>query len=124
MKKKLIALLAAILITASVALAMLVVGANAMMNQNGTTVSSLSSLTVSTSSPTLSSDQAQIAQLQDLVAQYQAREQQYQAALDGENQQLSQAAEQMQMVQQLLAYLESHGLIRIDNQGQIYITEN
>jgi ABC-type lipoprotein release transport system permease subunit len=112
MRKKLIALLAAILITGTIAMAMLVVGVNAMTNQNGTPVSS---------SPALS-DQAQIAQLQSLVAGYQAREQQYQAALDDDNQQLAQAASTMQNIQQLLAYLQSQGLIQIDNQGQIYIT--
>jgi capsule polysaccharide export protein KpsE/RkpR len=67
------------------------------------------------------SSQDQIAQLQSLVTQYQAREQQYQAALTSDNQQLSQASQEMQMIQQLLAYLQNRGLIQIDNQGQITI---
>ena len=57
-----------------------------------------------------------------LVAQYQAREQQYQAALKSDNDQLTQTASELQMIQQLLAYLQSHGLIQIDNQGQITVT--
>jgi hypothetical protein len=55
---------------------------------------------------------------------YKAREQQYQAALAADNQQLSQVASQVQMIQQLLAYLQNQGIIRIDNQGQIYVTSN
>jgi len=39
MRKQIVALLAAILITGTIAMSMLVVGANAMSNQNGTTVS-------------------------------------------------------------------------------------
>ena len=67
------------------------------------------------------SDQALIAQLQAQVAQYQAREQQYQAALNSDNQQLSQAASEQQMIQQLLAYLQQRGVISIDSQGNIYV---
>jgi hypothetical protein len=58
------------------------------------------------------------------VAQYQAREKQYQDALNTNNQQLSQANQEMQMIQQLLAYLQNRGLIRINNQGQITILDN
>jgi TolA-binding protein len=124
MHKKLLALLAAILITASIAIAMLVVGMNAMTNQNGTAVSGSTSVLPSDGSMALSSEQAQIAQLQDLVAQYQVREQQYQAALENDNQQLSQAAQEMQTVQQLLVYLQNQGLIQIDNQGGIHVTSH
>jgi uncharacterized membrane-anchored protein len=123
MRKQIIALLAAILITGTIAMSMVVVGANAMTNQKGTAVSNPPSA-IAVSGPTAASlDQAQIAQLESLVAEYQAREQQYQAALKSDNDQLTQAASEMQMIQQLLTYLQSHGLIQIDNQGQILITD-
>lgn len=122
MRKQIGALLAAILITGAIAMSMVVIGANAMTNQKGTAVSNFPASVAAVGSTTASSDQAQIAQLQSLVAEYQAREQQYQAALKSDNDQLTQAASELQMIQQLLAYLQSHGLIQIDNQGQIYVT--
>lgn len=122
MRKQIGALLAAILITGAIAVFMVVVGANAMTNQKGTAVSNSPASVAAAGSTTASSDQAQIAQLQSLVAEYQAREQQYQAALKSDNDQLTQSASELQMIQQLLAYLQSHGLIQIDNQGQIYVT--
>ncbi len=126
MRKQIGALLAAMLITGAIAMSMFVVGANAMTNQKGTVVSnspaSAAAAASTTTSTTASSDQAQIAQLQAQVAQYQSREQQYQAALKSDNDQLTQAASEMQMIQQLLAYLQNHGLIQIDSQGQISVT--
>lgn len=122
MRKQIIALLAAILITGTIAMSMLVIGANAMTNQKGTAVSNSPAAVAVSGSTAASADQVQIAQLQSLVAEYQAREQQYQAALKSDNDQLTQAASEMQMIQQLLSYLQSHGLIQIDNQGQILIT--
>jgi peptidoglycan hydrolase CwlO-like protein len=122
MRKQIAALLAAMLITGLIAMAMVVIGANAMTNQNGTVVSNSPAPATAAGSTTASSDQAQIAQLQAQVDQYQSREQQYQAALDSDNQQLAQAASEMQMIQQLLAYLQNHGLISIDSQGQISVT--
>ena len=121
MRKKITALLAAILITGSIALSMLVVGANAMANQNGTPASnSISSTAKAGSSPTLS-PQEQIVQLQAQITQYQQREQQYQDALNNDNAQLSQASSELQMIQQLLAYLQNQGLISIDGRGQITV---
>ena len=124
MRKQLIAFIAAVLITGTIALSMFVVGANALANQNGTVASnspSSQSSVVTTGSTTTSSDQGQIAQLQSLVAQYQSREQQYQTALNTDNTQLAQAASEMQTIQQLLTYLESRGIIQIDSQGQITV---
>jgi len=124
MRKPLIAFIAAVLITGTIALSMFVVGANALANQNGTVASNSTSSQSSvamTDSTTAGTDQAQIAQLQSLVAQYQSREQQYQTALNTDNTQLAQAASEMQTIQQLLAYLESRGLIQIDSQGQITV---
>jgi hypothetical protein len=125
MSKQFGALLAAVLITGAIVLSMFVVGANAMTNQNGVAVSNspaaASAAASKTASSSSTSDQALIAQLQAQVAQYQSREQQYQAALNSDNQQLSQAASQQQMIQQLLTYLQQRGVISIDSQGNIYV---
>jgi peptidoglycan hydrolase CwlO-like protein len=128
MRKQFIAFLAAFIITAIVALSMLAVGVSAAVNPNGVTASN-SSTAQSVSSTT--NDQSQVAELQNLIAQYQsreqqylAREQQYQAAIDSANQQLSQASQEVQMAEQVLVALQNRGLIRIDNQGQITVTQN
>lgn len=122
MRKQITALLAAFLITGILALCIFVVGANALVNPNGTTVSNSAATTSPMDPATSAADQAQIAQLQNLITQYQAREQQYQAALQNDNNQLSQAATEVQMIQQLLTELQNRGLIRIDNQGNITIS--
>jgi hypothetical protein len=125
MSKQFGALLAAILITGAIVLSMFVVGANAMTNKNGTPVSNspvaVAAAASTTASSSSTSDQALIAQLQAQVAQYQTRDQQYQAALNTDNQQLTQAASQQQMIQQLLTYLQQRGIITIDSQGNIYV---
>jgi hypothetical protein len=125
MRKQITALLAAMLITGTIAMSMLVIGVNAMTNQNGTVVSNSPVSSTAAISNTPISDQAQqIAQLQSEVAQYQAREQQYKTALDSDNTQLAQVASQIQMIQQLLSYLQNRGLITIDSQGKIYVNGN
>jgi hypothetical protein len=121
MRKQLFAFIAATLITGTVALSMIVVGVSAMTNRNGVVPSNSTNSATTTASTTTSSDQAQIAQLQSLVDQYQAREQQYQSALNSDNAQLTQASTEMQSVQQLLAYLESRGIIQINSAGQITV---
>jgi L-asparagine transporter-like permease len=123
MRKQILALFSAMFITGLIAMSMVVIGVNAMTNHNGTNVSNpTASASISNSSAVPSDQTQQIAELQAQIAQYQSREQQYQAALDSDNQQLSQAASELQMIQQLLTYLQSHGLIEINNQGQIFVT--
>jgi hypothetical protein len=124
MRKQVVAFLSAFIITAIVALSMLVVGVNAASNPNGVTASNSPTAATASGSASSASAQAQIAQVQAQLAQYQARDQQYQAALSSDNQQLSQAAQEMQMIQQLLVYLQNRGLIQINNQGQIMVTGN
>ena len=124
MRKQVVAFLSAFIITAVVALSMLVVGVNAASNPYGVPASNSPTAPVASVSTSTDSSQAQITQLQAQIAQYQARDQQYQAALNSDNQQLTQAAQEMQMVQQLLVYLQNHGLIQINNQGQITVTGN
>jgi hypothetical protein len=121
MKKQTGAFLAAFVITAIVALSMLVVGVNAAVNPNGVAASNSPAVQNVSS---VSADQSQTAQLQALITQYQAREQQYQAAISSYEQQLSQASQETQLAGQVLTALQNRGLIRIDNQGQIYITSN
>ncbi len=64
MRKQFVALLAAILITGTIAMSMLVIGANAMTNQKGTAVSNSPAAVAASGSTAASADQAQIAQLQ------------------------------------------------------------
>jgi uncharacterized protein YlxW (UPF0749 family) len=123
-RKQAIAFLSAFIITAIVALSMLVVGVNAASNPNGVPASNSPTAASANGSYNNTSTQAQIAQLQAQIAQYQARDQQYQAALSSDNQQLSQAAQEMQMIQQLLVYLQNRGLIQINDQGQISVIGN
>jgi len=127
MSKRLAALLAAILSTACVGVAILAVGGAALFNPNGTVVAQSPSQ-ASTAAASSDSSQAQVQQLQALVAQYQARDQQYQAReqqlqqqLQNDNQQLQQAQQQMQEVRSLLFALQQRGLISITGDGQIVI---
>ena len=115
MRKQVIAFLSAFIITAVVALSMLVVGVSAAVNPNGVAVSNSPTTPAVASVSTSTDAQAQIAQLQSQLAQYQA-------ALASDNQQLSQSSQEIQMIQQLLGYLQSRGLIKIDSQGQITVT--
>jgi uncharacterized protein YlxW (UPF0749 family) len=124
MRKQVVAFLFAFIITAIVAVSMLVIGVNAANNPNGVAASNAPASTTASVSTDTSSSQAQIAQLQSLVAQYQAREQQYQTALNNDNQQLSQATQEIQMIQELLGYLQNRGLIQIDSQGRISVSGN
>ena len=89
MRKQLIASIAALVITGTIALSMLAVGVNAATNPNGVPVSNSPAQAASKSSSPSLTEQEQIAQLQSQIAQYQARDQQYQAALQSDNTQLS-----------------------------------
>ena len=119
MKRQIPAIIAALLITGFMTLAMSIVGVNALFNQNSVPVSN-------STSAAANSQQAQIAQLQDLVKQYQAREtqyqqreQQYQQREQQDQQQIAQVTAQMQ---QLLFDLQSRGLIEVQSDGQIIVT--
>ena len=68
MRKQVIAFLSAFIITAMVALSMLVIGVNAASNPNGVAASnSPSAATVTSASTSTGSSQAQIAQLQSHI---------------------------------------------------------
>jgi len=68
------------------------------------------------------SDQTQVQQLDNLVQQYQQREKQYQAQLDIAAQRLNEADQQVQSYQQLLDELQQRGVIRITQDGQVFIS--
>jgi uncharacterized protein with von Willebrand factor type A (vWA) domain len=119
------ALLAAFLITAVVGAAMLVVGGNALFNQNTIPVTnSPQSVSAEASGPVQGGQQAesqQIQQLQNLVQQYQQREKQYQTQLNDAAQRLNQDNQQLQSYQQLIDALQQQGIIRITTDGQVLI---
>ena len=118
MKRQIPALVATFLITGFMALALSVVGVNAMYNK--------ATLDASTSQIAQTSDvkDAEIAQLGALVNQYKQRETQYQQREQQYQQQIQQSQQQAananSTLQQLLQVLQSNRLIRIDN-GQITI---
>jgi hypothetical protein len=126
MKKKLAAILAAVLMTACMGASILAIGAAAAMNTAGTAPAN-SRAQMAAPAPAVS-QQAQVQQLQDLISQYkgrevqyQAREQQFQQQLGQSNSQVQQAQMQMQAIQQLLLALQQRGLITVTADGQIFI---
>lgn len=136
--KTLPALLFALGITAVVAVAMVIIGSNALVNPNTIPITnSPSSSNVAAASfnsssqasdPAAASQTVQLQQLQALVTQYQDREKQYKSELNQSiqqlndaNSQLQQANAEIQQFQQLLQVMQQRGLIRITSDGQIYL---
>jgi peptidoglycan hydrolase CwlO-like protein len=146
--KQVSAILAALIITGLIGLAILLIGANALFNKSGLTIlnSPASALAAAadpvasnpeTSSSTAAATQAsadqaasaaQIQQLQNLISQYQQREKQYQDQLDQAKQQISQASQQidqangqLQQYQGLFQELVRRGIITIGTDGNIYV---
>ena len=129
MKKQFTAILAALLITACVGASIFAIGGAALLNRNTATLADSSSQVTVISDSSLS-QQDQVAQLQDLVSQYQGREQQYQQReqqlkdqLAQSNAQIQQDQQLLQQVQGLLAALQQRGLIRISDDGRIFINQ-
>ena len=129
MKKQFTAILAALLITACVGASIFAIGGAALLNRNTATLADSSSQVTVISDSSLS-QQDQVAQLQDLVSQYQDREQQYQQReqqlkdqLAQSNAQIQQDQQLLQQVQGLLAALQQRGLIRISDDGRIFINQ-
>jgi TolA-binding protein len=112
MKKQIPAFIAAMFVTGFIALVMLVTGANALMNKNGSIVSNDPAAISSTTTTSL--DQARIDQLQARVTEYQGREAQYQQLLQQDQQQL-------QQFQQVLVAMQRAGLIQIRSDGTILL---
>lgn len=130
MKRSISAILVGLLITACVGVSILGIGGAALFNKNGVPSAS-SPAQVSSSSGANSpqqvsqSDQAQnlISQYQDHEQQYKQREQQLQAELAQANAQIQQDQQTIQQFQNLLSALEQRGLIRITNDGRIFINQ-
>lgn len=132
------ALIAAFGITAVVAVAMLLIGANALFNPNAVQIlnspnkaaaaSVVDAASSTTSTVNTSAIAQQNAQLHALVKQYQDREKQYQTELNQAAQQVtqanqaaSQASQAAQGYQNILAQLQQMGVIRITNDGRIQV---
>lgn len=118
--KRLEAIIAAAIITGVVALCMLLIGINALLNPNSVRASDAPTSAVLNAS-TGAADQTPISQLQNLITQYQNREKQYQDREQQYQTQLDQANAQIQQYQQVLAELQQSGVIRITNDGQILL---
>ncbi len=112
--KQLTAFAAALAITAAVGISILLLGANALFNQN--TVAAKDSPGSVTSVQGTSLSGAAAASQVD-----QATLNQYQAQLADVQQQLTDATDQIQQYQQLLRVLARQGLINISADGTIYI---
>ncbi len=117
--KRLEAIIAATLVTGAVALCMLLIGLNALLNPSAVRASNAPGSAVSVpnsagsnsvapnSGLNNSADQAQITELQNQISQYQ--------------QQLDQANTQLQQYQQVMIQLQQSGVIRIGRDGTILL---
>jgi septal ring factor EnvC (AmiA/AmiB activator) len=119
------AILFALAITAVIAISMFAIGSNAIVNPSTVPVSN----SPNTAPGASASVQQQIDQMQKLINQYQSREQQYQSELSQAaqqlnqvNAQLNQASQSLQMYQQLVQELQNAGVIRITNDGRVFIS--
>ena len=129
MKKSLVALLIALIMTAMVAVSVFAIGGAALHNQNGVPVAdSPAQGTSGASLNAVPSDQ--VSQLQSLVTQYQDREKQYQQReqqlqdqLTQANAQIQQDQQLLQQVQLLLRALQQRGVISVTNDGRILINQ-
>ena len=113
MKKQFPALIAALLVTGFIAMAMGLTGVNALLNKNGTVVSNDPAVSSSTASTEL--NQAQIDQLQTRINEYQQREAQYQQLLQQDQQQI-------QQYQQFMIAMQQAGLIQVRSDGTVLVT--
>ena len=117
--KKVTAIVAAFLITATLGLGTFVVGANALTNKNSIPVSN--SPTTSASTQSNQAQAQQIQQLQNLVNQYQQRDQQYQSEVSQAAQQIQSDSQQIQQYQTLITILQQQGVISISQDGRVFI---
>lgn len=130
MKKSVKAVLAAFVITLCVGASIFAVGGAALFNRRGTVAANSPSQQAATSISDPVSQTSQTAQLQGLVTQYQDREKQYQQREQQLQSDLAQANAQIQSDQQiiqqtrmLLAALQQRGIIRVTDDGRIFITQ-
>jgi septal ring factor EnvC (AmiA/AmiB activator) len=115
-KKIFPAVLATLGMTVFIGLAFLALGLNAIFNPNVTVAKAAAQ-----PDPQLTTNQATIQDLQSTISQYQNREAQYQKELQQAAAQLDQANQQNQQYQQLFQALQNAGVIRISQDGQVFI---
>jgi TolA-binding protein len=130
MKKSFTALLVALLITACVGASIFAIGGAALFNKNGGTASSSPAQASDVSGLNSPQQASQTDQVQSLISQYQDHEQQYKQREQQLQEQLAQANAQIQQDQQmigqfqnLLMALQQRGLIRVTNDGRIFINQ-
>lgn len=120
--KHLAALVAALVMTVLIAVAMLAFGVNALLNHNVVTTVQAAEPTSTGAAPAQgASDQAVIDQLQAQIAEYQARETQYQTELQNAADQINQLSQQNQQFSSLIAALQNAGVIQITPDGRVFI---
>ena len=115
-KKIFPAVLATLGMTVFIGLAFLALGLNALFNPNVTVAKAAAQ-----SDPQLTTNQATIQDLQAMISQYQDRETQYQKELKQAAAQIDQANQQNQQYQQLFQSLQNAGVIRISQDGRVFI---
>ncbi len=132
--KQILALITALIVTATVGLGMLAIGVSAATNPNSVPVSNSPNSAATTSDPPAGAPAAS-AQLNDVIAQYQNREKQYQAQINqlnslikqyqGRDQQyqsqLDQVTSQEQALQSILVQLQQRRIIRILSDGSVQL---
>lgn len=117
-KKHVFALVVAFSMTALVAVAMIALGANALLNKSVTPAEAAPAAT-EVNVP----DGATVDQLQAAITEYQAREVQYQDQLSQAADQLNQANAEVQQYQNLFMQLQQMGVIQVDANGQVTVTQ-
>lgn len=124
--KKLPAIFAALVVTGVMALAMLVIGANAIFKP-GSAAAANDPAAVEQIAIT-GGDAQTVAQLQARIQEYQAREQQYQqqlqqarAEIEQANSQIEAANSQLIQYEQMIANLQQIGVVRIDDDGNLSV---
>jgi len=115
-RKTLPALVAALSMTIFLAVAVLAFGLNALFNQNVSVAQAAPQ-----TDPQVAADQATIQDLQNSITQYQARETQYQNELQQAADQINQINQQNQQYQQLMQALQNAGVIQITADGRVFI---
>jgi TolA-binding protein len=119
-RKTLPAFLAALGMTGVIGMCILAFGVSTLLTRKAAP-----SEAAAAQAPVAFDQQATIQQLQDQVAQYQARETQYQTQLQqaaDQISQLSQQNQQNQAYQDIVAFLENAGVIRIGSDGSVIVS--
>jgi uncharacterized protein YlxW (UPF0749 family) len=118
-KKTVPALVAGLSMTIFIGLAILAFGLNALFNQKVSVAQAQAQPEVQ-----IVSDQTAIQDLEATILQYQAREAQFQNELQQAADQLNQVNQQNQQYRQLIQALQNAGVIQITNDGSVLITRS